>query len=118
MAEFWNPTTSSSAWRPWTWSSPPTTAGSWTVRCSRRRWRSGREDMDERVWRLPGPRSFVRDIVAEHGRGRHVATVLPEALASDVQFTDSLSVALLEEFAGQTVTARRIYDAGPGASVL
>ncbi len=74
--------------------------------------------MDERVWRLPGPRSFVRDIVAEHRRGRHVATVLPRALASDTIFTDSLSVALLEEFAGQSVTARRIYDAGPGASVL
>jgi hypothetical protein len=48
--------------------------------------------MDERVWRLPGPRSFVRDIVAEHARGRHVTTVLPEALASDAQFTDGLAV--------------------------
>lgn len=74
--------------------------------------------MDERVWQLPGPRGFVRDIVAEHRRGRHVATVLPLALASDAGFTDSLSVALLEEFAGQSVNARRIYDAGPDASVL
>ncbi len=74
--------------------------------------------MDERVWRLPGPRGFVREIVAEHRRGRHVATVLPRTLASDAVFTDSLSVALLEEFAGQSVNARRIYDAGPGASVL
>lgn len=74
--------------------------------------------MDERVWQLPGPRGFVRDIVAEHRRGRHVATVLPLALASDAAFTDSLSVALLEEFAGQSVNARRIYDAGPDASVL
>jgi hypothetical protein len=74
--------------------------------------------MDERVWQLPGPRGFVRDIVAEHRRGRHVATVLPRALASDTVFTDSLSVALLEEFGGQSVNARRIYDAGPSASVL
>ena len=74
--------------------------------------------MDERIWQLPGPRGFVRDIVAEHRRGRHVATVLPRTLASDAVFTDSLSVALLEEFAGQSVNARRIYDAGPSASVL
>lgn len=74
--------------------------------------------MDERVWRLPGPKGFVRDIVAEHRRGRHVATVLPQSLAADVVFTDSLSVALLEEFAGQSVNARRVYDAGPDASVL
>lgn len=74
--------------------------------------------MDERIWQLPGPRGFVRDIVAEHRRGRHVATVLPRTLASDIVFTDSLSVALLEEFAGQSVNARRIYDAGPNASVL
>ena len=74
--------------------------------------------MDERVWRLPGPRGFVREIVAEHRRGRHVASVLPEALAADPVFTDSLGVALLEEFASQSVSARRIHDAGPGASVL
>ena len=74
--------------------------------------------MDERVWRLPGPRSFVRDIVAEHGRGRHVATVLPEALASDVQFTDGLGVAVLDEFARLSVSARRIYDAGQDRSIL
>lgn len=74
--------------------------------------------MDERVWRLPGPRSFVRDIVAEWGRGRHVATVLPEALASDVIFTDGLGVAVLDEFARQSVSARRIYDAGEDKSVL
>lgn len=74
--------------------------------------------MDERVWRLPGPRSFVRDIVAEHDRGRHVATVLPEALASDAIFTDGLGVAVMEEFARQSVPARRIYDAGDDASVL
>ena len=74
--------------------------------------------MDERVWRLPGPRSFVRDIVAEHGRGRHVATVLPEALASDVQFTDGLGVAVLEEFARLSVSARRIYGAGQDRSIL
>lgn len=74
--------------------------------------------MDERVWRLPGPRTFVGDIVAEHGRGRHVATVLPESLALDPVFTDSLAVALLDEFARQSVSARRVYDAGPGSSVL
>jgi hypothetical protein len=74
--------------------------------------------VDERVWRLPGPRGFVRDVVAEHRRGRHVATVLPQALASDVIFTDSLGVALLEEFASQSVTARRIYGAGRDNSVL
>jgi hypothetical protein len=74
--------------------------------------------MDERVWRLPGPRGFVREIVAEHRRGRHVASVLPEALAADPVFTDSLGVALLEEFASQSVSARRIHDAGPGVSVL
>ena len=74
--------------------------------------------MDERVWRLPGPRSFVRDIVAEWGRGRHVTTVLPEALASDAIFTDGLGVAMLEEFARQSVSARRIYDAGQDKSIL
>jgi len=74
--------------------------------------------MDERIWRLPGPRGFVREIVAEHRRGRHVASVLPQALAADPVFTDSLGVALLEEFASQSVSARRIHDAGPGASVL
>ena len=74
--------------------------------------------MDERVWRLPGPRSFVRDIVAERGRGRHVATVLPEALASDVQFTDGLGVAVLDEFARLSVSARRIYGAGQDRSIL
>jgi hypothetical protein len=74
--------------------------------------------MDERVWRLPGPRSFVRDIVAEWSRGRHVATVLPEALASDVIFTDGLGVAVLDEFARQSVSARRIYGAGEDKSVL
>jgi hypothetical protein len=74
--------------------------------------------MDERVWRLPGPRRFVRDIVAERGRGRHVLTVLPQALASDAVFTDGLGVAVLEEFARQSVSARRIYDAGETASAL
>lgn len=74
--------------------------------------------MDERVWRLPGPRAFVGDIVAEHRRGRHVATVLPESLALDPVFVDSLAVALLDEFSSQSVSARRVYDAGPGASVF
>lgn len=60
----------------------------------------------------------MRDIVAEWGRGRHVATVLPEALASDATFTDGLGVAVLEEFARQSVSARRIYDAGEGKSIL
>jgi hypothetical protein len=57
--------------------------------------------MDERVWRLPGPRGFVREVVREHRRGRHVAVVLPQALASEAVFTDSLAVALLGEFASQ-----------------
>jgi hypothetical protein len=74
--------------------------------------------MDERVWRLPGPRAFVSDIAAEHGRGRHVATVLPESLTLDPVFTDSLAVAILDEFATQSVSARRVYDAGPGTSVF
>jgi hypothetical protein len=74
--------------------------------------------MDERVWRLPGPRGFVRDIVAEYARGRHVATVLPEALASDVLFTDGLAVAVLDEFARQSVPTRRIYAAGEDQSIL
>jgi hypothetical protein len=74
--------------------------------------------MDERVWRLPGPRAFIEDIVAEHGRGRHVATVLPAALARDPLFTDSLAVALLDELAAQSVDARRVYDGGPGTSVF
>ena len=74
--------------------------------------------MDERVWRLPGPRSFVRDVVAEHSRSRHVATVLPQALAADALFTDGLAVAVLEEFARQSVPTRRIYDAGENVSVL
>jgi hypothetical protein len=33
-------------------------------------------------------------------------------------FTDSLAVALLDEFASQSVSARRVYDAGPDTSVL
>jgi hypothetical protein len=74
--------------------------------------------VDERVWRLPGPRGFVRDIVAEWGRGRHVTAVLPEVLASDAIFTDGLGVAMLEEFARQSVSARRIYDAGQDKSIL
>lgn len=74
--------------------------------------------MDERVWRLPGPRSFVRDVVTEYGRGHHVATVLPEVLASDAVFTDALGVAVLDEFARQSVSARRIYDAGEDTSIL
>jgi hypothetical protein len=74
--------------------------------------------MDERVWQLPGPRSFVRDIVAEYARGRHVAAVLPEVLASDAVFADSLAVAALEEFARQSVSVRRIYDAGDDTPIL
>jgi len=74
--------------------------------------------VDERVWRLPGPRSFVRDVVTEWSRGRHVATVLPETLASDVVFTDGLGVAVLDEFARQSVSARRIYDIGEDTSIL
>ena len=76
------------------------------------------KSMDERVWRLPGPRSFVRDIVAEHARGRHVATVLPEALASDAQFTDGLAVAVLDEFVRHSVSTRRIYGPGANLSIL
>jgi hypothetical protein len=74
--------------------------------------------VDERVWRLPGPRGFVRDVVAEHRRGRHVATVLPQALASDAIFTDSLAVALLEEFTNQSVAARRIYHTDGSRSIM
>jgi hypothetical protein len=74
--------------------------------------------VDERVWRLPGPRSFVRDIVAEYARGRHVVTVLPEVLASDAVFTDGLGVAMLEDFARQSVSARRVYDAGEDTPIL
>jgi hypothetical protein len=73
--------------------------------------------MDDRVWHLPGPRGFVRDIVAEHGRGRHVAVVLPKALASSAGFTDGLAVALLDEFASR-FDAQRIYDPGAGRPVL
>lgn len=73
--------------------------------------------MDDRVWRLPGPRSFVGDIVAEHGRGRHVAVVLPKALAASPDFTDGLAVALLDEFASR-FEAQRVYDPGPGRPVL
>jgi hypothetical protein len=73
--------------------------------------------MDDRIWRLPGPRSIVADVAAEHGRGRHVAVVLPKALAESPDFTDSLAVALIDEFANRFDT-RRIYDPGPGTSVL
>lgn len=69
------------------------------------------------MWRLPGPRGFLADIVAEHSRGRHVAVVLPEALAAAPGFTDSLAVALLEEFAGR-FDVQRVYDAGAGRPVL
>jgi hypothetical protein len=73
--------------------------------------------MDDRVWRLPGPRSFLADIVAEHSRGRHVAAVLPKALAAAPGFTDSLAVALLDEFAGG-FDAQRVHGLGAGSSVL
>jgi hypothetical protein len=73
--------------------------------------------MDDRVWRLPGPRSLVADVVAEHGRGRHVAVVVPKALAGSPEFTDGLAVALLDEFGGR-FEAQRIYDPGAGRSVL
>jgi hypothetical protein len=69
------------------------------------------------MWRLPGPRGFLADIVAEHSRGRHVAVVLPEALAAAPGFTDSLAVALLDEFASR-FDVQRVYDAGAGRSVL
>jgi hypothetical protein len=73
--------------------------------------------MDDRVWRLPGPRSFLADIVAELGRGRHVAVVLPAALAAAPGFADGVAVALLEEFASR-LDAQRVYNPGPGRSVL
>jgi hypothetical protein len=74
--------------------------------------------MDERVWRLPGPRGFVRDIVAEHARGRHVTVVLPEVLASDAAFTDGLAVAVQDEFARQSVPTRRVYGVGADLPIL
>jgi hypothetical protein len=73
--------------------------------------------MDDRVWRLPGPRSFLADAAAELGRGRHVAVVLPRALAAAPGFGDGLAVALLDEFASR-FDAQRVYDPGPGRSVL
>jgi hypothetical protein len=77
--------------------------------------------VDERVWRLPGPRSFLADIVAEVGRGRHVAVVLPRALATAHRFADGfadgLAVALLDELASR-FDAQRVYNPGPGQSVL
>ena len=73
--------------------------------------------MDDRVWRLPGPRSLIADVVAEHGRGRHVAVVLPKALAGAPDFTDGLAVVLLDEFASR-FDVQRIYDPGAGRSVL
>jgi hypothetical protein len=73
--------------------------------------------VDDRVWRLPGPGSFLADIVAEHSRGRHVAVVLPKALAAAPGFTDSLAVALLDEFASR-FDAQRVYDLGAGSSVF
>lgn len=60
----------------------------------------------------------MRDIVAEHARGRHVTTVLPEALASDVLFTDGLAVAVQDEFVRQSVPTRRIYSVGADLSIL
>ena len=60
----------------------------------------------------------MRDIVAEHARGRHVTTVLPEALASDVLFTDGLAVAVQDEFTRQSVPTRRIYGVGADLSIL
>lgn len=73
--------------------------------------------MDDRVWRLPGPRSLVTDVVAEQGRGRHVAVVLPKALAGSPDFTDGLALALIDEFAIRFDT-QRIYDPGGDRSVL
>lgn len=74
--------------------------------------------MDERVWRLPGPRGFIREVVTEHRRGRHVVTVLPQTLESDPLFTDSLAVAILDEFTRQSVSAHRVYPTDDGGSLL
>lgn len=60
----------------------------------------------------------MRDVVGEYARGRHVATVLPEALASDAQFTDGLAVAMLDELTRQSVPTRRIYGAGEDQPIL
>jgi hypothetical protein len=74
--------------------------------------------VDGRVWRLAGPQALIREVVAEQPRGRHVAVVLPAALAADQPFTDSLAVSLLEEFSRRSVTTRRVYNTGEPGSVL
>jgi hypothetical protein len=74
--------------------------------------------MDERVWRLPGPRGFIREAAREHRCGRHVAVVLPQALASETVFTDSLAVALLGELASHAAITRRVYQVHGSRSVL
>lgn len=46
--------------------------------------------MDEQVWRLPGPRSLIHDVLQELRRRRHVVIVLPDRLAHDSRLTDGL----------------------------
>lgn len=74
--------------------------------------------MDERVWRLPGPRGLVLDSVAEYGRRRHVAIVLPRELATNTEFTEGLALSLINELQSQTVEARRVLPDTDAHSLL
>lgn len=53
--------------------------------------------MDERVWHLPGPRGVIRDALREFDRRRHVAIVLPHAMAEDSTITGGLVQELVRE---------------------
>ncbi|MEV6393104.1 hypothetical protein, partial [Nocardia xishanensis] len=63
--------------------------------------------MDTDLWRLPGPRSYVEDI--SDGVERHIAAVLPAALADSSLFADSLAVAIIDRITHRGVPARRVH---------
>jgi hypothetical protein len=74
--------------------------------------------MDARVWRLPGPLAFLREIATELRRGRHVAVVLPTALSANEVFADSLAQALIEQLYAHQLQARRIHPQDQYPSLL
>lgn len=71
--------------------------------------------MDERVWRLPGPRSVIRDALREHRRRRHVAIVLPGPLAHDTALTDALTQELTVELRSSVDTKQVGADPDAGS---
>lgn len=49
------------------------------------------------IWRLPGPGSYVAELARTVVGGRHVAAILPQYLATDVDRAGTLASALVDE---------------------